>query len=179
MRLFRILTTLCFALCVAAGYATQLPPDIVKSEVIVFINGQKFYVHTVKGGETLYSIAKAYEVSEDVIKEHNRGLGETLNIDQTLKIPDTEKKAEKRKKKDFIQLRPDEHDRRCKRIHVLPKGKECMENMHQVIQNNEKRLVEGFTAEEQALFADFLNRAIANMGASPCRKQTHKEENSQ
>jgi len=48
-----------------------------------------------------------------------------------------------------------------------------------VIQNNEKRLVEGFTAEEQALFADFLNRAIANMGASPCRKQTHKEENSQ
>ena len=82
-------------------------------------------------------------------------------------------------KKDFIQLRPDEHDRRCKRIHVLPKGKECMENMHQVIQSNEKRLVEGFTAEEQALFADFLNRAIANMGASPCRKQTHKEENSQ
>ena len=82
-------------------------------------------------------------------------------------------------KKDFIQLRPDEHDRRCKRIHVLPKGKECMENMHQVIQNNEKRLVEGFTAEEQVLFADFLNRAIANMGASPCRKQTHKEENSQ
>ena len=82
-------------------------------------------------------------------------------------------------KKDFIQLRPDEHDRRCKRIHMLPKGKECMENMHQVIQNNEKRLVEGFTAEEQALFAEFLNRAIANMGASPCRKQTHKEENSQ
>lgn len=103
MRLFRILTTLCFALCVATGYATQLPPDIVKSEVIVFINGQKFYVHTVKGGETLYSIAKAYEVSEDVIKEHNRGLGETLNIDQTLKIPYTEKKAEKRKKRDFIQ----------------------------------------------------------------------------
>ena len=59
MRLFRILTTLCFALCVATGYATQLPPDIVKSEVIVFINGQKFYVHTVKGGETLFSIAKA------------------------------------------------------------------------------------------------------------------------
>ena len=42
-------------------------------------------------------------MSEVVIKEHNRGLGETLNIDQTLKIPYTEKKAEKRKKKDFIQ----------------------------------------------------------------------------
>ena len=79
-------------------------------------------------------------------------------------------------KKDFIQLRPDENDRRCKRIHVLPKGRECMDNMHRVIQNNETRLVEGFTPEEQAMFADFLNRAIANMGSSPCRKPTHKEE---
>ena len=82
-------------------------------------------------------------------------------------------------KKEFIQLLPDKKDRRCKRIHVLPKGRECMENMHQVIQTNEKRLVEGFTEEEQRLFADFLNRAITNMGASPCRKHPSKEENSQ
>lgn len=82
-------------------------------------------------------------------------------------------------KKDFIQLLPDENDRRCKRIHVLPKGRECMENMHQVIRSNEKRLVEGFTEEEQRLFADFLSRAIQNMGANPCRKPTNKEENSQ
>ena len=82
-------------------------------------------------------------------------------------------------KKEFIQLLPDENDRRCKRIHVLPKGRQCMENMHQVIQSNEKRLVEGFTEEEQRLFADFLSRAIQNMGASPCRKPTNKEENSQ
>ena len=82
-------------------------------------------------------------------------------------------------KKEFIQLKPDEHDRRCKRIHVLPKGRECMENMDQVIRGNEKRLVEGFTEEEQALFADFLNRAIANMGGAPCRRQTHKEDETQ
>ena len=82
-------------------------------------------------------------------------------------------------KKEFIQLRPDESDRRCKRIHVLPKGRECQENMHQVIRNNEKRLVEGFTEEEQAQFAEFLNRAIANMGGAPCRKQPHKEEKKQ
>ena len=82
-------------------------------------------------------------------------------------------------KKDFIQLRPDEKDRRCKRIHVLPKGRECQENMHRVIQENEKRLVAGFTEEEQAEFAEFLNRAIQNMNPVHCRKQTHKEENSQ
>ena len=82
-------------------------------------------------------------------------------------------------KKEFIQLLPDEHDRRCKRIHVLPKGRECMENMNQVIRNNEKRLVEGFTEEEQAQFAELLNRAIANMGAGPCRRHPNKEENNQ
>ena len=82
-------------------------------------------------------------------------------------------------KKEFIQLKADEHDRRCKRIHVLPKGRQCMENMHQVIQSNEKQLVKGFTEEEQEKFAEYLNRAITNMGASPCRKQAHKEENNQ
>ena len=79
-------------------------------------------------------------------------------------------------KKAFIQLRCDERDRRCKRIHVLPKGKMCMEKMHQVIQTNEKRLVEGFSEEEQAQFAQLLNRAIANMGGSTCRKSNPKEE---
>lgn len=75
-------------------------------------------------------------------------------------------------KKEFIQLIPDEQDRRCKRIHVLPKGRQCLENMHQVILSNENRLVEGFTEEEQAQFAQFLHRAIENMGASPCRRHT-------
>ena len=80
-------------------------------------------------------------------------------------------------KKEFIQLRCDDHDRRCKRIHVLPKGKMCMEKMYQVIQTNEKRLVEGFTEEEQAKFAQLLNRAITNMGGSSCRRSNPKEEN--
>ena len=82
-------------------------------------------------------------------------------------------------KKDFIEILPDEHDRRCKRVHLRPKGRECMENMHQVILSHEERLVAGFTEEEQALFTQFLHRAIENMGASHCRKHTHKEENSQ
>ena len=79
-------------------------------------------------------------------------------------------------KKDFIELRPDDQDRRCKRIYLRPRGWECMENMHQVIQNNETRLVAGFTEEEQALFADFLKRAITNMGGNLCRRPNHKEE---
>ena len=79
-------------------------------------------------------------------------------------------------KKEFIEIRPDAQDRRCKRIYLRPKGRECMETMHGVIRDNEKRLVEGFTEEEQARFADFLKRAIANMGGSPCRRPIHKED---
>jgi DNA-binding MarR family transcriptional regulator len=79
-------------------------------------------------------------------------------------------------KKDFIEILPDEQDRRCKRICLRPKGWECMENMDQVIRSNEIRLVADFTEEEQALFADFLKRAITNMGGNPCRRPTHKED---
>ena len=81
-------------------------------------------------------------------------------------------------KKEFIQLLPDEQDRRCKRIHILPRGRECMEAMRTLIQETEKKMVADFTEAEQAQFAAFLERAITNMGASPYRKPNHKEENS-
>ncbi len=70
--------------------------------------------------------------------------------------------------KGFIQLQTDPNDRRCKRIYIQPKGQECHLTMHQTIQTNESRLVQGFTPEEKELFADFLQRAIANMGGGPC-----------
>lgn len=70
--------------------------------------------------------------------------------------------------KGFIQLLPDPEDRRCKRIHILPKGQECHQTMHETIQSNEERMVQGFSPEEKALFSDFLQRAIVNMGGSPC-----------
>ena len=80
--------------------------------------------------------------------------------------------------KGFVELRTDPEDRRCKRIYVLPKGSQCHELMHQTIQNNEKRIVDGFTPEEQELFGQFLQRAITNMGGSPCRRK-HKEDNNE
>lgn len=79
-------------------------------------------------------------------------------------------------KKGFIELRTDPSDRRCKRIYVLPKGTECQQLMHQAIQSNELRLVNGFTPEEQTQFYAFLERAIANMGGGCCQQ---KEEPNQ
>lgn len=81
-------------------------------------------------------------------------------------------------KKGFIEFRPDEADRRCKRIFILPKGRECLETMYQTILTNEERLVQDFSEEEKALFADFLQRALHNMGASPC-KYCFKEESNE
>lgn len=79
-------------------------------------------------------------------------------------------------KKGFIAFRPDEQDRRCKRIYVLPKGQECNEKIHNTILCNERRIVQGFTEAEQVQFAAFLERAIQNMGGNPCRRAKHEEE---
>ena len=78
-------------------------------------------------------------------------------------------------KKGFVELRTDDQDRRCKRVYVLPKGKECHETMHQTIESIENRLVSGFSPEEQQQFEAFLDRAIANMGGDP-HPPKHKEE---
>lgn len=80
--------------------------------------------------------------------------------------------------KGFIELREDPEDRRRKRIYVLPKGRECHTLMHCTILENEQRLVEGFSPEEREQFAALLQRAITNMGGSPCRTK-HKEEDTQ
>lgn len=79
-------------------------------------------------------------------------------------------------KKGFIEFRPDETDRRCKRIYVLPKGLEVDETMHNTILASEERMVRGFTEEEKELFARFLTRAIENMGEHPCKRKPKEEK---
>lgn len=71
-------------------------------------------------------------------------------------------------KKGFIEFRPDETDRRCKRIYVLSKGMRCHERTFQTIRSIEQQVVTDFTPEERKLFSQFLDRAISNMGGSPC-----------
>lgn len=76
-------------------------------------------------------------------------------------------------KKGFIEFRPDEADRRCKRIYMLPKGADYNERIYSVIQENERKLVEGFSEEEKQQFSDLLTRAAKNLGSDP---QFHIEE---
>ena len=77
--------------------------------------------------------------------------------------------------KGFVELRTDPEDRRIKRIYVLEKGLQCHEVMHNTIQQNEQRMVEGFTPEEQAVFSDLLQRAIRNMGGDPTPRRFKEE----
>ncbi len=77
--------------------------------------------------------------------------------------------------KGFIQLRPDEHDRRVKRIYILEKGMQLHETMHRTILATEETLVRDFTEEERQQFSALLDRAIHNLGGSPCKRK-HKEE---
>jgi DNA-binding MarR family transcriptional regulator len=79
-------------------------------------------------------------------------------------------------KKGFIEFRPDDHDRRCKRIHVLPKGAECHQRIMDAIRENEIRMMEGFTDEERQQFSAFLDRAIQNSGCE-CKHKPKEEPN--
>ncbi len=66
-------------------------------------------------------------------------------------------------KKGFVDLRTDEYDRRCKRIYLLPKGEQCNERIHNLIENFEARIVQDFSPEEKQQLTALLKRAIHNV----------------
>lgn len=74
-------------------------------------------------------------------------------------------------KKNFIEFRADPQDGRCKRIFLLPKGRECIDAMEHEIRDIENRMVDGFTDAEVQQFHAFLDRAINNMGGTPCKRK--------
>lgn len=87
-RLIRAVTA-CFMLLMFTALAvySQDPVVISRSNNKVVIEGNVYYVHVVKPGHTLYSIAKAYNVSEKEIIIENPGITSDLRIAQVLKIP--------------------------------------------------------------------------------------------
>ncbi len=80
-------------------------------------------------------------------------------------------------KKGFLEFRPDQQDRRCKRIFLLPKARELTDTMRSTMDATDARLVQGFTPEEQAQFVELLRRAIQNIGEYGCRRPKEEPEN--
>ncbi len=104
----KVLLLIAFMIGYADRTVTALP--IERSQTVVYIDGEKFYVHTVRSGETLYAIARCYQVSEQTLLRYNPGAADGLKADQTIRIPmRTEEerpltaKEEKKLKKTFIR----------------------------------------------------------------------------
>jgi len=83
--IFRILI-FCIT-CVSVAQTANSQVVVTPSATIEMIGGRRFYLHTVKQGETMYSISRAYNVSQQDIGLHNPGAIEVLSIGQVLKIP--------------------------------------------------------------------------------------------
>mgnify|MGYP002088576661 CR=1 FL=1 len=79
-------------------------------------------------------------------------------------------------KKEFIEVREDPEDRRRKLVYILPKGQQCNETMYAVIQSGDKKLLEGFTPEEEAQFREYLLRALHNVSPDFDIEKVKKEE---
>jgi len=74
--------------------------DVKKSTKIEKIKGKEYYIHTVKKGESVWKIAKAYNVSSDDIISANPDANKEIKPGQKLKIP--VKKSETNKGTELI-----------------------------------------------------------------------------
>lgn len=80
----------------------QEPEPVVKSSLIENLNGIPYYIHVVKKGQTIFSIAKAYEIAVEVIYESNPESVNGIQPENILKIPKSPlKKSQKQEIKEL------------------------------------------------------------------------------
>jgi len=66
------------------------PAPVTRSEVIETIDGKNYYIHTITQGQTLFSIARAYEVRPQEIADANPEIPDLLQVvrtGQAIRIP--------------------------------------------------------------------------------------------
>ena len=104
MRRFYI--TLIAAMFTLSGVSTvSVTAQTPDSRTIVYVDGVKYYVHTVAAGETLYSVSRLYGSTVDEVLMCNPSAADGLRPDMMLKIPvhdaAVERQDAKKKRKDF------------------------------------------------------------------------------
>lgn len=67
--------------------AQQDANDVTLSGVVQEVGGKQYFFHHVKAGQTLYSIARAYSVSQDMVRLANPDIELGLKADQMIRIP--------------------------------------------------------------------------------------------
>lgn len=108
MKKLLIITFALAAMTIGIDVAAQ-SPEVRRSESIVRIEGDSYYVHTVEAGQTLYSLAKAYDVSTAAIVHYNPLVAGGLKAGQVLKIPAVGVSAPKMSQRKINRLF-DEHE---------------------------------------------------------------------
>jgi LysM repeat protein/ABC-type branched-subunit amino acid transport system substrate-binding protein len=87
--------------------AQMQPVEVKRTQEKTIVNGKVFYIHTILKGQTLYSISKAYEVSqEDILRENPGTDPAALKEGQALRIPaagSQQSIAYPQNKEDFIE----------------------------------------------------------------------------
>lgn len=84
-RIHLLLTLLILAILQTLSQAQEIKID--KSSKVVIIQGKEYYLHKVKKGQTLYSIAKTYNVSLEIIYQENKEVEKGVKTGQEIKIP--------------------------------------------------------------------------------------------
>src|SRR4051812_20128922 len=89
---YQVLSLNCILLCTLyfvlnTFLFAQQPSPIKKSDKIETIDGKKYYIHSVEKGQTLYSIAKTYSTTVDIVLANNQEAIDGLKSGDKLKIP--------------------------------------------------------------------------------------------
>ena len=90
MGVHRIVVLFVFVLVVAVAGFSQSTQDQLKqmrSTVTEVIDGREFYIHTIKRGQTLYMISKAYNVDVNDLIRENPQVKEGIKADEKIRIP--------------------------------------------------------------------------------------------
>jgi LysM repeat protein/ABC-type branched-subunit amino acid transport system substrate-binding protein len=77
-------------LLLAGMQGTRAQVPVQRANATVVAEGKTFYLHRVEAGQTLYSIARAYEVTVEQIKAANGKKDDTLATDEILLVPRVE-----------------------------------------------------------------------------------------
>lgn len=93
---------------------------IEPSNIIVTVNGKSYHKHMVEKGQTLYAIAKSYNVSEKQIQESNMGLtAETLKAGEYILVPHIVSDSGKQK---MLNTEPQSVDKKKFIVHTVAQG---------------------------------------------------------
>jgi LysM repeat protein len=101
---YRIIILLLVSL--SHGWAVSaIAQDVTKSQITEVIDDQEYYLHFVKSGETLYNIARAYDITVNDIFKSNPGSQEGIRPGNILKIP-VEEKVDQHKEETPVVEKP-------------------------------------------------------------------------